>query len=138
MMGLLDRLLRCGEHQFPMVRIGLNYVCTAEYLDEVIGHRRLTEVSQDTDGVLYLQFGPERWLPLFCPCCGEASVTGDLDAFKQRWCGRRVEGFTTYQERAEGDTWDVIEIFFSGREPEEDRTLPIGIKSVQQLEIAED
>lgn len=117
-----------------MVRIGSDYVCTAEYLDEIIGLRQLTRVSQDADGVVYLEFGPKRRLPLFCPCCGEAAVVADLRAFEQSWRGRRVEGFIAHQERDGKLAWDVIEVVFSGEEPEEGRTLPIGIKSVQRLE----
>lgn len=133
--GLRDGIARCGVHQFPMVRIGSDYVCVAEYLDAVIGLRRLTRVSQDADGVIYLQFGPGRRLPLFCPCCGEAVVVANLEGFEHWWRGRRVEEFITYQERDGNRRWDVIGIVFSGKEAEEERTMPIGLKSVRELEV---
>lgn len=133
--GLLDGLAHCGEHGFPMVRIGPDYVCVAEYLDQIIGLQKVTGVSRDADGVIYLQFGPQRRLPLFCPCCGAATVTANLRGFERRWRGRRVESFITYQEHDEGRTWDVVGIIFSGWEPEEHRILAIGLKSVRRLEM---
>lgn len=135
--GLLDGIARCAEHKFPTARIGPDYVCTAEYLDQVTGLQQVTSVTQDTDGVIRVHFGPTRRLPLFCPCCDTATATANLSAFERRWRGRKVEGFTTYQDSAKGQTWDVIGIVFSGREPEEERTLAIGTKSVQRLEVTE-
>ena len=46
---LLDGILRCAKHDFPMIYIGDGYACVAEYLDWAIGGQAIVDAVEKED-----------------------------------------------------------------------------------------
>jgi hypothetical protein len=68
---VLEGLLRCSEHDCPMIHVGDDYCCLFEYVDERIGGQQLVDVTPGADDApLTLVFGNGRRMPLYCPDCG--------------------------------------------------------------------
>lgn len=71
--GLLNGLLKCDEHDCPMVRIGDGYECVIERVDTHLGGKRVKDIvpgSQRTPVALVFEDG--HTLPLLCPDCGDS------------------------------------------------------------------
>jgi hypothetical protein len=71
--GLLDGLLRCSEHDCPMIRVGDNYECVIERVDSHVGGKRVKDIVPDSAGIPFaLVFEDAHTLPLLCPHCGRS------------------------------------------------------------------
>ena len=71
--GLLNGLLRCQEHNCPMIRIEDNYECVIESVDAHLGGKRVKDIIPGKRGSpLTLVFEDGHTLPLLCRDCGGA------------------------------------------------------------------
>ncbi|CAG1015190.1 hypothetical protein ANAEL_05198 [Anaerolineales bacterium] len=71
--GSLDGLLRCSEHDCPMLRIGNQYECVIERVDAHLGGKRVKDILPDSQGTPFaLIFEDGHTLPLLCPDCGRS------------------------------------------------------------------
>ena len=71
--GLLDGLLRCSEHDCPMIRVGDNYECVIERVDSHVGGKRVKDIVPDSIGIPFaLVFEDAHTLPLLCSHCGRS------------------------------------------------------------------
>ena len=71
--GLLDGLLRCEEHNCPMIQVGENYECVIERVDAHLGGKRVKDIVPGKRKTpLTLVFEDGHTLPLLCPDCGGA------------------------------------------------------------------
>ncbi len=71
--GLLDGLLRCSEHDCPMIQVGDNYECVIECVDSHVGGKRVKDIIPDSTGIPFaLVFEDAHTLPLLCPHCGRS------------------------------------------------------------------
>jgi len=84
----------CPKDGFPMRHIRGKWRCVAEYLDERIGGRAITDVVQRDDTVYYV-FENGYELPLLCYCCGKPLViTAGIASEKRRMIGRRLQAMS--------------------------------------------
>lgn len=68
---MLEGLLKCGEHDCPMIRVGDYYHCLFEHVDGLIGGQQIKQVLPgDDDTPLTLVFANRRAMPLYCADCG--------------------------------------------------------------------
>ncbi|MBI5034878.1 MAG: hypothetical protein HZB51_30505 [Chloroflexi bacterium] len=71
--GSLDGLLRCSEHDCPMLRIGNQYECVIERVDAHLGGKRVKDILPDSQETPFeLAFEDGHTLPLLCPDCGRS------------------------------------------------------------------
>jgi hypothetical protein len=68
--GLFDGLLFCSDHDCPMIKIEDSYICALDYIDELIGQRKITSFRIDKDSVSIV-FDGVVVLPLLCPHCAD-------------------------------------------------------------------
>lgn len=80
----------CIRDEFPMVKIGNQKQCVAEYLDKHIGKKKIVDVVQQ-EAIIYYIFENGYELPLLCFCCATPLVEKNLDKLRRQMRGRRLE-----------------------------------------------
>jgi hypothetical protein len=70
----------CEEHNCPMIFTGKDYVCVFEFVDEIIGCRKVTAFRVGKNVSLILD--SEIVLPLICPHCSGEEACIDIEKAK--------------------------------------------------------
>lgn len=140
-MSLLDLVRQindasyCERDGFPIVLIDGEPRCSVEYADGLIGGQKVIGVAESEEGIVLL-FANGRSIPLTKPASGEPLVPrpGMLPELRGLLIGRSLEGFRHGEWVGDGTPPERHPIFalqFSGDEPRDERTLEVGLKSVQ-------
>lgn len=116
MAGIKNPYPLCDRDQFPMVTIGDQQQCVAEYLNTHIGQQKIVDVVQRQE-ITYYVFENRYQLPLLCFCCGVPLVmTKGLDQLRQDMCGRRLESmYLDTAPGADGGEFLEFQLEFSSR-----------------------
>lgn len=110
----------CFRDQFPMVKIGNQQQCVAEYLDHHLGQKKIVDVVQHQDTTYYV-FENQYELPLLCFCCGVPLQRSEaLEQLRREMCGRRLESMSVGTATAsDGEEFLEFQLEFSARGGEE-------------------
>ena len=103
-LGLLDGLLRCQEHDCPVIRVGDNYECVIERVDAHLGGKRVKDIVPGKRKTpLTLVFEDGHTLPLLCPHCGGAlhAAPEDEDQVLEQSAGLYLVGVAYVEPSAE-------------------------------------
>jgi hypothetical protein len=127
----------CEQDGFPLVEIGGDWYCSAEYTDGLVGGREITGLRED-DGYILLDFDNGGAIPLTCTCCGgQIHLRAvSLDTLERMLMGRRLEGFQhgEYVGRgAPAARHPIFALIFSGDEDVAARTVQVHLESVRRL-----
>ncbi|MDM8567750.1 hypothetical protein QUF74_19150 [Candidatus Halobeggiatoa sp. HSG11] len=81
----------CEHDGFPKIQINGNFKCVAEFLDSLIGYKKIKDVIL-RDRTTYYVFENQYELPLLCSCCGKPLENEDFNSLKMEMIGRKLEG----------------------------------------------
>lgn len=132
---LLDGILRCAKHGFPMIYVGDGYTCVAEYLDWAIGDQAIVDAveteDEHGDPLTALVFESRSTMPLYHHN-GDPLLL-DREELLNAIAGMRVKGFA-YTDNA---GW-FLHLVPVDQDDDEDTEFILGglsLDSVRSLEV---
>ena len=128
----------CKHDGFPKIQIDGNFECVAEFLDSIIGYKRIKDVIL-RDRTTYYVFENQYELPLLCPCCGDPLAHEDFNSSRTGMIGRKLEGMDIgWSTLDDGREIADFHLFFSPKVGSEDGACTvIAIESVEKMTSSE-
>lgn len=131
--GLLDGVVKCDEHDCPMIAVEQDgkddYLCLFEAVDRLIGQQRITRVEVSGGFIRSLQFENGYQISPLCPCCGEPTLQDRGSLNNQMLTGMAWETVD------DSEHYSALVLFFAETpEATETETVPIHIESVRSLQ----
>ncbi len=83
----------CQNDGFPMLEINGRLECVAEYLEECLAFKTITDLNEK-DKTISILFNDGHELPLLCPCCGEVLSIEDIEAERIQLSDSQLESIT--------------------------------------------
>lgn len=126
----------CNRDEFPMVQIGGQQQCVAEYLDKHIGRKKIVDTIE-YDDIAYYVFENDYKLPLLCFCCAKPLVIDDIDKLRRDMRGRRLESMAVETvEAPDGDDFLEFQLEFSPKGIElQNRIQPIAPEAAARMHL---
>lgn len=86
-------LSECKRDGFPLAIINGRRQCVAEFLNQCLGFKKVTDVIRRDDTLFYV-FEDGHELPLLCYCCNSPLGCDDLSAERERIIGLYLKSMT--------------------------------------------
>ena len=132
------KIIPCKNDGFPSIIIDNSRQCVAEYLNRCIGHKKITDVVTQDNGLVYI-FENGHELPIFCYCCDTPIEIEDLAYSKEKVLGRHLHSMSwDYAPDDNGE--DQVKFFLElakdhDKEDDDDYIVSVStsLKSAQKL-----
>ncbi len=86
-------LSECKRDGFPLAIINGRRQCVAEFLNQCLGYKQITDVIQ-RGGTMFYVFEDGHELPLLCYCCNSPLGCDNLSAERDRLVGLYLKSMT--------------------------------------------